>query len=78
MSSIMVKELSKLMLDWSTLSRLSLVFGRSDDFRSISEMFLLTVVVEVVFPELGGFREDCGGPFDSESRIELLPSGNLS
>lgn len=78
MSSIMVKELSKLMLDWSTLSRLSLGFGRSDDFRSISELFLLTVVVEVVFPKLGGFREDCGGPFDSESRIELLPSGNLS
>lgn len=80
-SSIIVKELSKLMLDWSALSRLSLVLGRSEDFRSIAVLFLLTVVVLVVFPELGWLLLLWGGVADSDSRIELvgmLVSGNLS
>jgi len=77
----MVKELSKLILDWSTLSLLSRVVGRSEDFLSFSELFLLTVVVAVVFPELEWFLVVCGMELDSDSLEELacmLASGNLS
>jgi len=77
----MVKELSKLILDWSTLSLLSRLVGRSEDFLSFSELFLLTVVVAVVFPELEWFLVVCGMELDSDNLEELacmLASGNLS
>lgn len=77
----MVKELSKLILDWSTLSLLSRLVGLSDDFLSVSELFFVTVVVAVVFPELEWFLVVCGMELDSDSLEELesmLASGNLS
>ena len=52
------------------------MLGRSEDFRSIAVLFLLTVVVLVVFPEFWWLLLLLGGVADSDSR--MLASGNLS